>query len=102
MLKKIYILKKKKKKKEKTYDPVANCCLIAVFREKFLQFDCARKQVAIFSLYVAKYYQLPFLGTLNMSGHFYQKTIIPTCRKFDVYLHAKNELSIPKFFFEKL
>ena len=39
-----------------------------------------------------KYYQLP-LGTLDIFGPFHRKTIMPTCRNFDVYLQAKNELN---------
>ena len=37
-----------------------------------------------------KYLQLPILGTLDMSDHFHQKTIMPACRDFDIYLYAKK------------
>ena len=30
-----------------------------------------------------KYYQIPILGTLNISGHFHKKTIMQTCRNFN-------------------
>ena len=38
---------------------------------------------------IPKNYQLPILGTLDMTGHFSQKNYNAN---FDVYLHAKNEL----------
>ena len=38
-----------------------------------------------------KYYQLPILGTLDMSGHFHQTQLCQLVET-DVNLHAKNEV----------
>ena len=57
-----------------------------------LHHNRTQKQLQHISLSILqKYYQIHILGTLDMSGHFHQK-IMPTCRNFDVYRDAKNEI----------
>ena len=68
-----------------------NCCLIIVLQysdKKFLHSGFARKQVTT-----------KMAGLPVKSGHNNNKTIIPTCRSFDVQLYAKNEkIFISSFF----
>ena len=52
-----------------------------------------------FLRYFKKYYQLPILGTLNV-WTIPSKTIIPTCRNFDVHLHAKKWTPSLTFFWD--
>ena len=56
-----------------------------------------RNKINIFLKILQKYYRLPTLGILNMSGYFYQnnnaKKLQKLDRNFDVYLHAKKSTS---------
>ena len=63
-------------------------CIYLHTKNKFRQY---------FFKILQKYYQLPILGTLDMSSHFYKKTIMSTCKYF-VYLLAKKQTPWLTFF----
>ena len=44
-----------------------------------------------------RFYKIVILGTLGMIGHAHKNRQCQLVEKFDVYLHAKNQLSIPSF-----